>query len=169
MRLSEFIRTRPDAIEREWEKFAGTLTPFAPASTSFSTSSYDLREILWAIADDMESPQTSAEQRAKSHGKALYKDALDRITREHASLRLDSGFDLEHVVAEYRALRASVLWLWAETNPSNEEQASTRYYASTRPLTKLSRRSPGALPTGQRVTATASSAFWCMMCVVRCT
>jgi signal transduction histidine kinase len=123
MRLSEFIRTRPDAIEREWEKFAGTLTPFAPAAASFSTSSYDLREILWAIADDMESPQTSAERRAKGHGKALYKDALDRITREHAGLRLDSGFDLEHVFAEYRALRASVLWLWAETNPSNKEQA----------------------------------------------
>jgi len=70
----------------------------------------------------MESPQTSAQQREKSQGKAAYEDALDRITGEHASLRLDSGFILEHVVAEYRALRASVLWLWSETNPSNEEQ-----------------------------------------------
>lgn len=121
MRLSEFIRTRPDAIEREWQKFARTLTPFAPTSNS-SISSYDLRGILRAIADDMESPQTSAQQREKSQGKAAYEDALDRITGEHAGLRLDSGFDLEHVVAEYRALRASVLWLWSETNPSNEEQ-----------------------------------------------
>ena len=121
MRLSEFIRTRPDAIEREWQKFARTLTPFAPTSNS-SISSYDLRGILRAIADDMECPQTSAQQREKSQGKAAYEDALDRITGEHAGLRLDSGFDLEHVVAEYRALRASVLWLWSETNPSNEEQ-----------------------------------------------
>jgi signal transduction histidine kinase len=121
MRLSEFIRARPDAIEREWEKFAGTLTPFAPTS-NFSISSYDLRGILRAIADDMESPQTFAQQREKSQGKAAYEDALDRITGEHASLRLDSGFNLEHVVAEYRALRASVLWLWSETNRSNEEQ-----------------------------------------------
>src|SRR5437660_1663853 len=121
MRLCEFIRMRPDAIEREWEKFAGTLIPFAPTS-NFSILSYDLRGILWAIADDMESPQTSAQQREKSQGKAAYEDALDRITGEHASLRLDSGFDLEHVVAEYRALRASVLWLWSETNPSDEEQ-----------------------------------------------
>ncbi len=121
MRLSEFIRTGPDAIECEWEKFTRTLTPFAPTS-NFSISSYDLRGILRAIADDMESPQTSAQQREKSQSKAAYEHALDRITGAHASMRLDSGFGLEHVVAEYRALRASVLWLWSETNPSNEEQ-----------------------------------------------
>src|ERR1700757_3283948 len=119
MRLSEFIRTRPDAIEREWEKFARTLTQFAPTS-SLSTSCDDLREILRAIADDMDSPQTSAQQREKSRGKAAYENALDRITGEHASMRLDFGFGLEQVMAEYRALRASVLWLWSETNPSNE-------------------------------------------------
>ena len=106
MRLSEFIRTGPDAIECEWEKFTRTLTPFAPTS-NFSISSYDLRGILRAIGDDMESPQTSAQQREKSQGKAAYEDALDRITGEHASLRLDSGFNLEHVVPEYRALRAT--------------------------------------------------------------
>jgi signal transduction histidine kinase len=70
----------------------------------------------------MESPQTFAQQREKSQGKAAYEDAIDRITGEHAGLRLDSGFNLEQVVAEYRALRASVLWLWRETNPSNGEQ-----------------------------------------------
>ena len=62
MRLSEFIRTRPDAIEREWEQFARTLTPFATTSI-FSTSYDGPRQILQAIADDMESPQTPAEQR----------------------------------------------------------------------------------------------------------
>ena len=121
MRLSEFIRTRPDAIEREWEEFARTLTPFA-TTLIFSTSYDGPRGILQAIADDMESPQTSAEQREKSQGKAAYEDALDRITGEHASMRLDSGFGLEQVVAEYRALRASVLWLWGETNPTKEER-----------------------------------------------
>jgi signal transduction histidine kinase len=70
----------------------------------------------------MDSPQTSAQQREKSRGKAAYENALDRITGEHASMRLDFGFGLEQVMAEYRALRASVLWLWSETNPSNEAQ-----------------------------------------------
>lgn len=121
MRLSEFIRTRPDAIEREWAEFARTLTAF-PTTSIFSTSFDGPRQILQAIADNMEIPQSSADQREKSQGKAAHEDALDRITGNHSRMRLDSGFDLEHVVAEYRALRASVLWLWGETNPSNEEQ-----------------------------------------------
>src|ERR1700746_3936840 len=37
-------------------------------------------------------------------------------------MRLDFGFGLEQGMAKYRALRASVLWLWSETNPSNEAQ-----------------------------------------------
>jgi signal transduction histidine kinase len=121
MRLREFILTHPDAIEREWEQFARTLTPFA-ATLSISTLRDHLREILEAIADDMAGSQTSAQQNEKSHAKDTYGDALDRITTAHASVRLDSGFQLEHAIAEYRALRASILRLWAQTKPSREEQ-----------------------------------------------
>ena len=121
MRLGDFIRTRPDAIEREWENFARKLTPFA-ASLSSSTLRDHLREILEAMADDMASSQTSAEQHEKGQGHDAYGDALDRITTAHTSMRLDSGFQLAHAIAEYRALRASILKLWAQTEPSSEEQ-----------------------------------------------
>ncbi len=84
MRLCEFIRTHPDAIEREWEQFARTLTPFA-ASLSVSTLRDHLRKILQAITDDMASSQTSAQQQEKSEGKAAYGDALDRITTAASS------------------------------------------------------------------------------------
>jgi signal transduction histidine kinase len=97
------------------------LTQFA-ATLSVSTLRDHLREILEAIADDMAGSQTSAQQHEKSQGKDTYGDALDRITTAHASMRLDSGFDLEHAIAEYRALRASILRLWAQTRPSREEQ-----------------------------------------------
>jgi hypothetical protein len=119
MRLGNFIRTRPDAIEREWENFARKLTPLA-ASLSGSTLRDDLREILGAMADDMASSQTPAEQHEKSQGNDAYGDALDRITTAHASMRLDSGFQLAHALAEYRALRASILRLWAQTEPRSE-------------------------------------------------
>jgi signal transduction histidine kinase len=112
---------RSDAIERDWENFARNLTSFA-ASLSSSTLRDHLREILEAMADDMESSQTSAEQHEKSHGHDAYGDALDRITTAHASMRLDSGFQLAHALAEYRALRASILRLWAQTEPSSKEQ-----------------------------------------------
>lgn len=116
MRLAEFIRTRPDAIEREWEEFAGTLTPFA-AGLSVSTLRDHLREILEAIADDMASAQSSEQQREKSRGKGPRGGALDRVAAVHAGMRLNSGFDLEHAIAEYRALRASILRLWSQSGP----------------------------------------------------
>jgi phospho-acceptor domain-containing protein len=70
----------------------------------------------------MASSQTLAQQQEKSEGKTAYGDALDRITTAHASMRLVSGFDFEHAIAEYRALRARILRPWAQTKPSNQEQ-----------------------------------------------
>ena len=66
--------------------------------------------------------QTFAQQGEKSQGKGAYEGVLDRIAGKHASMRLDSASILEHVVAEYRALRASVLWLWSETIPTKQER-----------------------------------------------
>lgn len=68
-------------------------------------------EILTAIVYDMNSRQSSAEQAEKSKGRG---DAqhLGKIGRLHASLRIEFGFKLGQMVAEYRALRASVLRLW---------------------------------------------------------
>src|ERR1700687_4715133 len=85
MRLRDFIRNNPNDIEREWEHFARNLTPFA-ASLSGSTLRDHLREILEAMADDMASPQTSAQRQDKSQGKDTYGGTLDRITTAHASM-----------------------------------------------------------------------------------
>ena len=68
MRLRDFIRNNPYGIEREWEHFARNLTPFA-ASLSFSTLRDHLREILEAMADDMASPQTSAQRQEKARAR----------------------------------------------------------------------------------------------------
>ncbi len=88
---------------------------FGPARFGVARS---LREILLAIADDMESPQSPEEQSEKSKGKKIWGDALDRISALHARMRLDSGFNLEQVISEYRALRSSILFLWVRTQPS---------------------------------------------------
>jgi signal transduction histidine kinase len=121
VRLIQFIREHSADIEREWETFAATLTPFSSA-LSVSTLRDHLPEILEAIADNMERAQSTNQQVEKSQGRGPRNDALDRITAAHASMRLDSGFDLEQVIAEYRALRASILRLWAQTTPSVEDQ-----------------------------------------------
>lgn len=78
-----------------------------------------MREIsssnLQVVAKDMMTPQSSAEQSQKSKGRALrLTGAPETAAETHAFLRSQSGFDINQMVAEYRALRASVLHLWAE-------------------------------------------------------
>src|SRR5689334_18396616 len=120
MRLSEFIRAHPDDIERAWEEFARELTPFADDLSDAILRDH-LRDIVREMADDMDSPQTSAEQQAKSKGHGPRGGALDQITTVHANARLASGFNLEHALAEYRALRSSILFLWVRSAPESEE------------------------------------------------
>ena len=68
----------------------------------------------------MESAQTATQQSDKSKGEG---DAgklslrVDDASDVHAVDRARSGFDLLLVVAEYRALRASVIRLWRESAP----------------------------------------------------
>jgi hypothetical protein len=66
---------------------------------------------LTAIAEDMETAQSPLQQFEKSEGRALEGKTLDHVSMVHSNMRLDSGFDLEHMIAEYRALRASILRL----------------------------------------------------------
>src|SRR5690349_7783572 len=120
MRLSKFIRANPDDIERAWDNFARTLTPFA-ADLSDSVLRDHLRDILIAMADDMDTAQSPEEQQAKSTGHGPRGGALDRISTIHAHARLASGFNLEHAISEYRALRSTILFLWVRSAPKSED------------------------------------------------
>src|SRR5687767_15530258 len=82
----------------------------------------DAEAILRACARDMRTNQTGAQQAAKSkgHGGAGggASDRLDDASSVHGVGRVGSGFNLNEVVSEYRALRASVLRLWRESEPT---------------------------------------------------
>jgi signal transduction histidine kinase len=73
------------------------------------------RQILEAVARDLSTPQTKEAQAEKSMGRAptLF-DAPQTAAQTHAILRARSGFDINQLASEYRALRASVLRLWME-------------------------------------------------------
>jgi signal transduction histidine kinase len=120
MRVAEFIRTHPNEIETEWERFARSISTFSPDLDVLTLRDH-LREILIAMADDMETPQTLEEQAEKSQGEQARGGALDRITALHARMRLNSGFNLEHAISEYRALRSSILFLWMRTQPAGDD------------------------------------------------
>jgi signal transduction histidine kinase len=72
-----------------------------------------IHEILSFVASDIESPQSAPEQIKKSMGEKI-KSSVYTAAETHAALRLAGGFNIDQMVSEYRALRASVLKLWDE-------------------------------------------------------
>lgn len=114
MRLAKFIPHNMESILAEWEDFAGTLFPAAAGMTPLALRDH-AQVILEAVAKDLETPQTREEQTEKSKGWAPEAPgAPDTAAQTHAVLRAQSGFDINQLVAEYRALRATVLRLWIE-------------------------------------------------------
>lgn len=108
--LAEFIDEKRLPIVEEWRVFAESLTPAATGMNATALRDH-ADEILSAIVHDMRSQQTAAEQAEKSKGRGTAQ-RLGEIGRIHAALRIENGFKLGQLVAEYRALRASVLRLW---------------------------------------------------------
>ncbi len=116
MRLAEFIRHNVEAILKEWELFAATLLPAASGMASLALRDH-APQILAAVANDLATSQTRAEQSEKSKGRApKIMGATETAAQTHAVLRARGGFDINQLVAEYRALRASVLRLWIDAS-----------------------------------------------------
>ena len=119
MRLAEFILTRTGTILTEWDTFARSIWPEGAVADPAEIRDH-AEDILRATARDMESEQSTAEQSKKSHGKQVQSASslrIDNASVEHAGARVTSGFKLNEVMAEYRALRACVLRLWRESHP----------------------------------------------------
>jgi len=114
IRLADFIHANIKPIVSEWESFAKTLTPAAADMTPLALRNH-IHEILAFVVKDIKSPQTRQEQAQKSKGEKK-KSSAPSAAETHAALRLAGGFDIEQMVSEYRALRASVIKLWSVPN-----------------------------------------------------
>jgi signal transduction histidine kinase len=124
MRLTDFIRENHEGIIKDWVKFASTLLPWAKGMTEQALRDH-AEELLTAVVADMEAPQSEGQQAAKSQGRAEG-GALARVGQKHAVQRLSTGFDLNQLVSEYRALRAGILRLWAREQ-GDEHSDVTRF------------------------------------------
>lgn len=114
MRLSEFIISNRKAILADWEAFARSC---APASGPMNVASLadHASAMLTVIAEDLDTPQGSVEQADKSKGRGgVMPGDPETAAGEHGAARAESGFTIEQMVAEFRALRASVLRLWTQ-------------------------------------------------------
>ncbi len=114
MKLERFIQDNMEAILSEWESFARSLGPAAGKMTQLALRDH-AKQILIAIALDIETAQNPAEQIAKSKGMATDTEAGQSAASVHGALRHASDFSLLQLSAEFRALRASVLRLWLPT------------------------------------------------------
>jgi signal transduction histidine kinase len=114
MKLSEFIRANIEEISAQWEKFAATLLPNEEFSASVLRDG--IAAILKEIALDMEHSQSAEEQQEKSEGAQDSLEDKDNAAETHALARVRMGLSSRQLISEFRALRATVLRLWDESN-----------------------------------------------------
>lgn len=113
IRLVDFILNRKEEIADEWVEYATNNIHATLGMTDVGIRDHVI-QILEYIAQDMESPQSGAEQKAKSRGKRTPDFLADKPARHHGEQRVDAGFDIVELSSEFRALRASVLRLWED-------------------------------------------------------
>ena len=111
--LSAFIDHNHEAILEHWEQFARSI------SSARQLDPIILRDhavgILREIVIDLKMAQTPFEQTEKSKGRGP-RGQRDTQAELHGAERVAVGFTISEIVSEFRALRASVLRLWSESN-----------------------------------------------------
>jgi signal transduction histidine kinase len=113
MKLSRFILSHMDEILGEWESFARSLSiPGIPLPVHELQD--HAKQMLQAIAADMETIESDQQKKEKSIAGVSRNSGKQSAAATHGSLRQISGFTMPQVIAEFRAMRASVLRLWME-------------------------------------------------------
>lgn len=110
MRLADFILQNIEPILQQWEDFAKTLTPAADGMDSVALRDH-AEQMLRTIAADLKTNQSDEARILKSHGAAPVSEDVT-FAETHAEIRQATGFTIGQMIAEYRALRTSVLMLW---------------------------------------------------------
>lgn len=110
MKLHTFILQNLEVLVQDWVDFARTL----PVCGEFGLDALrdHAEEMLRAIAADIATEQSNAAQLAKSHGLAPRASPGDTRAEAHGEDRFTQGLGLPELVAEFRALRASVVRHW---------------------------------------------------------
>jgi signal transduction histidine kinase len=124
MRLSVFILENMEPILLDWVEFASSLGDVTSEMDDVSLRDH-AELILRAVATDLETSQSDAQQEAKSSGDAPARPKHLPVSAatSHGVVRAEEGFSLEQMVSEYRALRASVLRLWAKVQTAPDPES----------------------------------------------
>ena len=114
MQLANFLESAREEILDAAVAFARTIPVLS------TLAEHELRdhlpELLQTISADLRAPQSRTESIIKSHGDAT-PASFQTAAQTHGLIRAQLGLSIEQLVAEYRALRSSVLRLWADSHP----------------------------------------------------
>ena len=113
MRLATFLEDSREEILDQSVAFARTIPALAKLEEHHLRN--HLPELLKAISADLRTAQSRTESIEKSHGDAATAEG-QTAAQTHGLLRARLGLSIEQLVAEYRALRSSVLRLWVEAH-----------------------------------------------------
>lgn len=131
MRLSSFLRSNSEEILTAWDEFAATVDHEGTILDKKTLRDH-AGEILLTIAKDLEQPQTDDEEVEKSRGLTdSSSGGGDTAAEIHADTRMISGFAIDAMITEYRALRASVVRLWLKSG------GETSYHDDLRDLIRF--------------------------------
>ena len=131
MRLSSFLRSHAEEILTAWDEFAATVDHEGTILDKKALRDH-AGEILLTIAKDLEQPQTDDEEVEKSRGLTDSSSGSgDTAAEIHADTRMISGFAIDAMITEYRALRASVVRLWLKSG------GETSYHDDLRDLIRF--------------------------------
>ncbi|MDP9903039.1 sensor histidine kinase [Variovorax ginsengisoli] len=117
MQLANFLESAREDILDATVDFARTIPVLSKLDTKALRD--HLPELLKVISADLRTPETRAESIQKSLGDAPPAD-VPTSAQTHGLLRAQLGLSVEQVVAEYRALRSSVLRLWTDSFPADD-------------------------------------------------
>jgi signal transduction histidine kinase len=141
-----------EVILQEWENFALTLNPLR-GSGKMKLRDH-AQQMLDVFCTDLDTYQGERAGIEKSKGNAP-PAVGDTAAEIHASDRMNSGFAIEELLAEYRAMRASVLRLWqrqvTEVNQEEVEDMLRFNEAVDQSLTESVARYSGMLRESQNV------------------
>lgn len=116
MRLAAFIASHHASILHAWVAFAKKQLPAARNLDALGLEDHGTK-ILEEIVRNMGVTEDKGETKTKSEGHSLLASTSAGVpSRSHARQRERQGFEVGQMVAEYRALRATVLRLWREFN-----------------------------------------------------
>ncbi len=122
-RLADFLRSHANEILEAWDEFAATVSHDGKALDAVNLRDH-AAEILVTIANDLGQPQSSAQQDAKGKGRGP-RGSAQTPAETHADFRMVAGFAVDAMITEYRALRASVLKIWAKDGGGTEPEDLT--------------------------------------------